>query len=184
MERERKKPVTHSTMKKEPVGRKIANLFIKSDFESVKKWVIEEKLVPGATNLFLDTLSMFLTGDSRYRSSRTNYNNSSRILVGPKDDQTDVRRTIARSRSDYRDIIFASKEDAMDVVDAMKATIDRYERGVSILDLFDFADKADKCTSADDNYGWKELPEDTRSYVIQTSEGYELRLPGVVVLPR
>ncbi len=184
MNREHKKPIVKSTkVKKEPVGRKLLGMFFTSDFDSVKKWVIEDKIIPGAKNLFLDTLSMMLTGDSRYRSSssRTNYN---KIMVGTRDERSDRVEVRRRSRNDYRDIVFESIEDAMDVVDALKGDLERFDRGVSILDLADYADRANMFNDTDDNYGWRELPNPTRDYIIQTSQGYELRLPPVVVLPR
>lgn len=184
MDRERKKPVVNSSvkLKKEPLGKKLFGMFFTSDFNSVKSWVIEDKLIPGAKNLFLDTLSMMLTGDTR-RSSRTNYSNSSRIIVGSSD-RNETRKMVARARFDYRDIEFQSREDAMDVVDALKSDLKHYDRGVSILDLADYAGKADVCSDTDDNYGWRDLPDPTRDYVMQTSTGYMLKLPPVVVLPR
>jgi len=69
-------------------------------------------------------------------------------------------------------------------VDALKGDLERFDRGVSILDLADYADRANMFNDTDDNYGWRELPNPTRDYIIQTSQGYELRLPPVVVLPR
>lgn len=184
MDRERKKPVVNSTVKvkKKSVGKKLFSMFFTSDFNSVKSWVIEDKLIPGAKNLFLDTLSMMLTGDTR-RSSRRDYSNSGRIVVGSSE-RTETRRMVARARFDYREVEFQSREDAMDVVDALKNDLRRYDRGVSILDLADYAGKADVCSDTDDNYGWRDLPDATRDYVVQTSTGYVLSLPPVVVLPR
>lgn len=181
--REHKKSVVNSgtKIKKEPLSRTLMSMFIKSDFDSVKKWVINEKIAPGITNLFLDTLSMILTGDSRGRATgRTEYN---KVYVG-NSGRNESRRDMARSRSDYRDIVFESREDAMRVVDMLKDTIDEYERGASILDLFEFAGRSTLTRDTDDNYGWRDLPEPTRDYVVGTSAGYELKLPPVVVLSR
>lgn len=181
--REHKKSVVNSAtkIKKEPLSKTLMGMFIKSDFDSVKNWVINEKIAPGITNLFLDTLSMILTGDSRGRATeRTEYN---KVYVGSSG-RNENRRDMARSRSDYRDIVFESKDDAMKVVDMLKDTIDEYERGASILDLFEFAGRSTLTRDTDDSYGWKDLPEPTKDYVIGTSAGYELKLPPVVVLSR
>lgn len=184
MERERKKAVVSENsvkVKKPTMGKKLMQMFFTSDFDSVKKWVLEDKIIPGAKNLFLDTLSMMLTGDSRSRSSsrRTDY---TKVYVGSSSEER-RNEIIAKSRSDYRDLVFVTREDAETVVDRMKATLDEYET-VSVLDVFDFANSSSLSRTTDNYYGWRELPEPTKEYVISTSAGFELRLPPVVTLRR
>ena len=183
MERERKKPVVSESnvkVKKPTVGKKLMSMFFTSDFDSVKKWVLEDKIIPGAKNLFLDTLSMMLTGDSRSRSSKRT--DDTKVYVGSSRDdrQTEV---VARTRSDYRDLVFTTREDAENVVERMKATIAEYDT-VSVLDVFDFANSSPLSRTTDNYYGWRDLPDPTKDYVISTSSGFELRLPPVMTLRR
>ena len=176
----RKDPVVKGSVKvkKESAVGKLAKLFVSSDFQSVKRWVIEDKLVPGAKNLFLDTMAMILTGNSRYSgSSKTDYAKASVST----ESRTEVKRQMARGRSNYRDLIFETRDDAERVVAEMIDTVEKYDR-VSILDLYDYANMASQSNPNDDYYGWRRLPLNARDYVIAGPNGYELRLPAEVVL--
>lgn len=180
--RERSKAVVNENavkVKKPTMGKKLASMFFTSDFDSVKKWVLEDKIIPGAKNLFLDTLSMILTGDSRSRSAgKTDY---TKVYVGGSS-STDSRKDMARARSDYHDLVFVTREDAILVINSMKETIDDYGT-VSILDLFDLAGSS-LGRSTDNYYGWRDMPEPASEYVVGTSAGFELRLPPVMALRR
>lgn len=181
-EEKRKDPIVKGSVKvkSESAAGKLAKLFLTSDFQSVKRWIIEDKLVPGAKNLLLDSLAMILTGDSRYHSSsgRTDYSRSS---VSSVDNRNDVKRQMSRGRSNYRDLIFETRDDAERVVAEMIDTVEKYDR-VSILDLYDYANMASQSNPNDDYYGWRRLPLNARDYVVAGSKGYELRLPAEVVL--
>lgn len=95
--------------------------------------------------------------------------------------QPETRRdTTERSRAthDFRDLLFNSRSEAIDVLDNMFSILDQFEQ-VTVMDFYDLAGYTSKFT--DENYGWTDL---RGSQPRRRPDGYVIDLPRPVPLNR
>lgn len=161
-------------VQKKSEASKIAKDFFSEDAKNVSNYILKDILVPALKKLLEDVvtngINIVLWGDSKPRngSSRTNV---SRVSYRDYYDKP----TISYSRSSYGydtdDIIFQTKEDAEEVLDAMDDAIARY-RIVSVGDLHDFV--GERGTHTDYKYGWTNL---RGARIVRTRRGWMLDLP-------
>ena len=53
------------TVRKKPLGRKLRDIFIVSDPETVRQYVIFDIIIPGVKRLICDSVEMILLGDTK-----------------------------------------------------------------------------------------------------------------------
>lgn len=154
---------------------KVAGNFLSEDSGTVMSYVVMEVMLPAAKNMISDMVSQgverMLFGDSRPRSGAgnrpgyTSYNNVSK----PAQPRTMSKQS--RATHDFNDIIFASRGEAEDVLDTLRALINQYDVA-TVNDLYDLLGLTGEFTDA--KWGWFDL----RSASIRpTRGGYLLDMP-------
>ena len=182
VERKERKPISKVTkgkvkVKKKSELHKLADTFISEDAAKVKSYVIGDVLIPAIKKAISDIVTngidMILYGETGH-SKRSS---SSRISYSKYyDDRRDDRRSstsASRSRYDYDDVIFETRDEAKEVLERMDELIDLY--GVaSIADFYDLAGITGNYT--DNKYGWTDL---ASADVVRVRDGYTIKLPRV-----
>lgn len=182
VERKERKPISKVTkgkvkVKKKSELHKLADTFISEDAAKVKSYVIGDVLIPAIKKAISDIVTngidMILYGETGH-SKRSS---SSRISYSKYyDDRRDDRRSstsASRSRYDYDDVIFETRDEAKEVLERMDELIDLY--GVaSIADFYDLAGITGNYT--DNKYGWTNL---ASADVVRVRDGYTIKLPRV-----
>lgn len=174
--------VSGKTRTKKNEVRKFTRDFFAEDWESIKKFIKHDILIPAAKRTFYDVIEGSLSrslfggqgGGSRARGtadkvSYRDYSASSR--------KTDSRYAGSRSVLDYDDIIFDKRGDAEAVLTTMIDIIDTYEE-VTVAALYELADAGTPPHTAN-KYGWDNL---SRAYVDRTRDGYVIKLPRAMPL--
>lgn len=149
--------------------------------ESVKKYIILDAVIPTVKNLIQDlvsnTVSILLFGEpaGNTRRSSTTGGGPSRASYRSYYDERDRRPA---ARDDIRDglsnysLIFDSEMEARDVLDTLDEIIERYDRGVTVLDLRSTCRLS--TTPIDDRYGWTTL-RDAR--IVRSGRDWTIDLP-------
>jgi hypothetical protein len=174
--------------KKKPLGQKFREVFFGGDFKGTMKTVASVTIAPAIRNLVFDTgvealkRTIFPNMAPGSRPSSTSL--ASRITYhtpvnrDPREDPRRDPRTPAAlpgASTDVGDIGFTMREDAEMVLDGLIEKIDRH-RFVTVRDLYTLLGWATNYT--DEYRGWSQLGE---VQIIQTREGYILRLPRTEV---
>lgn len=149
---------------KKPLSKKIIEMFIGDDVKDLKKWLIQDKLIPGLKHMVLDTASMLFFGEvlnrydeyrGGYRYGKTNYRgyysngNSSNRTRSRNSDRNSYRER--NDKVDARNIIVRNREDAECIVEEMCGRI-RSTGSVSVAEMLDMIDVPGEYT--DNNWGW------------------------------
>lgn len=158
---------------------KLADVFISEDVHNVKSYILMDVLVPTIKKAIVDIVTdgvnmIFMGGTSRSRTSsgsKVSYRNY-------YDRREDDYRDRGRSRFDFDDILFDNRGEAEAVLDQMADMIDRYGR-VTVADMYDMADLSHPFTA--NNYGWEAIGS---ARVVPTRDGYVIKLPKAVPMPR
>lgn len=178
-ERERPKAVIENGVAstKKSLGQKFMGMFVKTDVDDIKSFVLRDVIVPAIGNGILDVISMAFFGETSSRSYNfkkgyTSYSskyqsaNSTRYSYGNKDHYEEDKDV------DYRNIILRDRRDAERVLDEMHRRIEIYGY-TTIGELFDLIGVAGKYT--DNNWGWKNhddigLQRVSSGYLIKVTE--------------
>lgn len=172
-------PITTNVVTKEKrVRSKFADAFFGEEIGSVKDYIIYDVIVPAVKNTIVDgitnTVEMIFGVSPRKGKGRDRDYVSYASYY--KSDRRDSRRTDYADRSaryDYRDITFASRVDADEVLNALRDLVEDY-RQASVADLYDLCGITGNFQ--DHKYGWYDL-RGTR--VVRVRDGYEIDLPRV-----
>ena len=161
-EKEKPKPVVKSAarIREKSLGDKFSGFFDLEDGKEVKNYLVKDLLIPAikdiVVSLVSDGLGMYLKTNRRPSSNggKTNY---AQISTNYHYGSNSNRRNDAddnNSRADYRNITYASREDANEVLSSLQDLADRYDQA-SISDLFDLAGVTlNGRAFTDNNYGW------------------------------
>lgn len=170
--------------KKKSDLRKLADVFIPEDVESVKSYILMDVLVPTIKKTVVDIVSdgiqILMYGEKRG-------NNNSRSIADKVsyrnyyDDKRDDRRSRRPQPRQigtyiYDDIILDSRGEAEDVLRHMGDLIETFNM-VSVADYCELAGA--KCEWTDNKYGWFDI---RSAHVIRTRDGYMIKLPKAVPL--
>lgn len=184
------KPVTSAKIKEKGIGDKFKEAVIAEDGKDVLKWLFKEKVIPESKNIFVDMvfegLSMLLGTSRRSNSNRTDYASVSRSYTynsngysygnysGSSSKKNDVKEN---TRSDFRDIVYKSKDDANEVLSSLQSFAEEYDR-TSVSDLYELSGFTAKAFT-DNNYGWT-FPMLMNVPIKRVREGYILDLPNPI----
>lgn len=171
-------PVVSGTakIKKKSEGRKILDIFLPEDINSVKTYVVYDILVPAVKRFLSDSVDAFLYpgGDNPRRKataskiSYTNYYGRDRDRDRRSDPPSRVRSGI-----DYDDIEFETRGDAEAVLTAMDDIIDTFDM-VSIADFYDLAEVSTNNYNLN-KYGWNDI---RRAEIVRLRNGsYVIKFP-------
>lgn len=188
-----------AVIKKKTLGDKFAEAFVTSDIESVKAHIIKEVIIPGIKRLFYnaicDGLAMFFevdeipffrrTGGSSSYYQGGGYDYAKISTYGKHGTGNNSRNdtTDSNTRADYRGIIYATKEDANEVLSSLQELShpDQYGQA-SLADLYDLAGiTVSKQSFVDNRYGWK-WEHLAHVKIHRVSHGWVLDLPAPIVI--
>lgn len=180
------------TTRKKPLGKKFKEFIVGDDSKSVVQYVWHDILVPSARDMVFDAFTSGVErkmyGEVRSRRGRGNpmqqmfgnatYNAYNRYSASSSTLRPNAQAPVAqpnrRGRAQVKDLaelIFDSRGDATEVLDAMIAIADQYQ-AVSISDLWDLLGRTGEPT--DENFGWSDL---VGTDIYKVPEGYLLDLP-------
>ena len=124
----------------------------------IRNYIIFDWLIPGIKNGILDILSLMFFDEVRDKRSsrrrekeRTSYSSYYRGETRRGSSRERERDRYRDDKIDYQNIILERREDAEDVVDALKERIDK-NGAATVADLLDLIDEASQFT--DNNWGW------------------------------
>lgn len=153
-----KKVVKRSAVVKKSKSTVFKELFFPEDVPDVKKYIIQDVIVPGIKGAFLNFWSFLLTGrpysggytkNSNVYGSRVSYNDYYQQGTNPNKGEAPV------IRSGFNDpLYFETRSDAEMVVDALEETISRYGKA-RVADLYEMAGVTG--TPEMNNYGWENI---------------------------
>lgn len=148
---------------KKSFGRKMFDLFVGEEISDIKKYLIEDLIIPGVKNTILDTLYMafyrehmdlgrsrngsFYSYGGRRDYTRSYSGSSSRRTERPKKEVS----YDSGEKVDYRNIVLERREDADQIVDILRERIYK-TNSVSVAEFFDILGLDSKWT--DNNWGW------------------------------
>lgn len=166
--------------RKVPWYKKWAKNLVADDAQSIGDFVMQEMILPGVRNLIRDAVvggvdrTLYGTSKARGRSTlgerpglRTRYDRMS-------EDRGEPRRMMSRedrARHDFDAVVLSSREEAIEVVEALIDRVQRYG-SASVADMYDLVGVTG--SYADRSYGWTDL---RSADVRQTRGGYLLDLP-------
>lgn len=171
-----------ATIRKKPLGKRIAELFGAESGQNIFDYLIGDILIPAAKNTLSDFVSegvdMALGIDTR-RRRRDPRDRYGRVDYGVayRGDRRDDRRRDNRDRRDrtpstYEDIIFETRADANRAIGSMCDIIESYGQA-SIGDLFDAAGISGG-DYTDRRWGWYNI---STARITPVRGGYMLDLP-------
>lgn len=171
-----KKVVTGKVIaKNRSLGQKFSDTFLSEDISNVKSYAVNELIIPGLKNMFLDCMSMLLNGSTRRGSgSRTgSVFNYGGYFNSSGSSKTTAAKTYSLKNDgyNYKTIILENKGDAEYILDMLLEEIDRYHRAY-VSDLYQMVDITG--TYIDTQYGWENL---SAARIKRVPEGYLLDLP-------
>lgn len=162
--------------------RKLADIFISEDLNSVKKYVFMDVLVPAIKKAIYDIVTngidMFLYGGS----GRGKSNNPGGAKVSYRNyyeqKNTNGYRPSENNRQnnafDYDDIVFNNRGEAEAALQQMRDIVARYGL-VTVNDLYEMTPLSAPYTSQ--KYGWMDV---SNVDVVRVRDGYILKLPRAV----
>lgn len=177
--------------RKQPLGKRIREVMVGGDAQSVGGYVLFDVLVPALKDTIADMVSQgierMLFGEARSSSRRTGFRPSSssptighvsynKVSAIPPWRREDPRPTIsrqARATHDFRQLILATRREGEAVISRMYDLIEQYDQ-VTVADLYELVGETGDFT--DHKYGWtRESFEGCQ--VRRDREGYLLDLP-------
>jgi hypothetical protein len=163
-----------------PWYKRFGRSLIADDAQSMGDWIMVEIILPAVRNLISDTVKgstdRILYGTSRARRSglvgdrpglRTRYD---RISSDPGEPRRMLSRE-SRARHDFDDVVLSTHAEAVDVVEALIARVERYG-AASVSDLYELVGVTG--SFADQRWGWTDLRD---ADVRQVRGGFLLDLP-------
>jgi len=180
------------TRKKNDI-RKLADVFISDDVESVKSYIWMDVLIPaakktvsdivgGVFDIIKNSVDVYLYGEDAIRKKSSNGSRTSYGKFYDKRDARDERRSPrdakSNARFDYEYLLFDSRGDVEAIIAQMEDVIDQYNL-VSVATLYnDILDRSAPYTA--ENYGWTNVRSAHAERVWDYEERryrYELKLP-------
>lgn len=184
------KVVTGSvTRRKKPFGKRLAEVFVADDAQSVGSYIVFDVLIPAAKDVIADVVSQAiertLFGGARSTSRRTGfrpggsaghvsynrYSSSAPWNREKRDERPSISRR-ARGSHDFDEIILATRGEAEEVIDRLFDLIARYEQA-TVSDLYELVGLSGNFT--DERWGWTDIRGAGVTRI--GSDGYLLDLP-------
>lgn len=167
-EKEKYKPVVKKesvVSTKKSMFQKFADDFVNRDMKSVKAWLIQDVLIPGAKETALNLVGMILFNEPIRGFGPTSYDrdynrNNYRSYYGGNSNYSRIyNRDYCRNQNDYgsddkidyRNIVLRRRDEAERVVDTMIQIIQDTGE-VSVANLLDLVDLPTRFT--DNSWGW------------------------------
>lgn len=178
---------TQVRQKKKSAGSRVKDAVISEDGREVANHLVGDILIPALKdtiiNLVSDGINMLLWGDTKGGTSSHSRRDRDRTRVSYEsyyDRSSRYERPGRYSRRssvhDLDDVIFESRDEAEDVLEAMLNVLDEYD----FVTVGNFNDLVGIRTNPTDfKWGWDNL---ARSHVDRVRDGYIIRFPQTIVL--
>lgn len=161
--------------KKKGLFQKAVDLMMPDDVVDLKTHMIEEVLVPCAKDTIRDLVDLMLFGERRGGRSgggKGGTKVSYRDYYDQKNGRRDYNQVRARSSFELAELVFDTRGEALDVLQAMDDIIARYGT-VTVADYYELSGVQSAYT--DNKYGWKNIQHaDTVSV---RGGGFTIRMP-------
>lgn len=171
-------PIASGTEKKKSIGEQLADSFIASNVEDMKRSLIFDWLIPGAKNIIEAMVHMWLFGNG------TPSNNSTRSRIGGGDSRlrrVDIYHSgsssepyIANRITREPEITYPTKDEADRVLMELRWRIKEYRR-VTVKELYQMSN-IEKTDWGMSNWGWRYLPENLQPFQVRGG-GWCLKMP-------
>ena len=170
------------TTKKKNGVTKFADVFISSDVDNVKSYIVSDLLIPAAKKLISETVStsvdMLLYGEAKHSKKSSSGSRTSYGRYYERDrEERDYNRRPRSVGYDFDEIVLDNRGEAEEVLAQMDEIIDRYAMA-SVLDLYDLVGIS-STRYTDKNYGWTNI---ATAKVVPTRDGYLIRMPRAISL--
>lgn len=161
-EKEKVKPVVEkgvAVLQKESLCQKVKKMFIPSDVQDVKTYVVEQILIPGVKDGILSVIELMFYGRTSRRigsgpltQARTNYSYIS--SNGQKIGQAQTPQVSQKDRAihNFKNVVYPTYQDAEDVISTLIDLVDRYGQA-TVADFYDAS--GIEADWASDNWGWR-----------------------------
>ncbi len=177
----KKKSPENMAIRKPTLSRRLGDIFLVEDVDTVKQYVIFDVIIPGVKRVFLDALSMMLFGTTRSGGNKNAYVDYTR----PGANRTSAPAESRATKRDYRDIAFTTRSKAEDCLMDLRVYLQEHG-SVSVAYYCTWGDITPDWN--DENRGWYDLSK----VQVRTSQvigadgtpcsGYYLDLPRPVVI--
>lgn len=176
--------------RKKPLSKRLAEVFVADDAQSVGSYILFDVLIPAAKDVIADVVSQSiertLFGGARSASRRTglrpggssghvSYNRYSSTPPWNRDRRDEPPRgnisRKARGSHDFDEIILATRVEANEVIDRLFDLVSQYDQA-TVADLYELVGISGNFT--DEKWGWTDI---RGAGVTRISNGYLLDLP-------
>lgn len=161
--------------KKKGLFQKAVDLMVPEDVTDLKSHMIEEVLIPCAKDTIRDLVDLMLFGErrgGRSSSGKGGTKVSYRDFYDRQNNRRDYNQVRARSSFELSELVFDTRGEALDVLQAMDDIIARYGT-VTVADYYELSGVQSAYT--DNKYGWKNIAHaDTCSV---RGGGFTIRMP-------
>lgn len=171
------------TVKKETVGKKMADVFLADNAKNVGNYFLQDILVPAIKDLIVDgvtsSINLLVRGSATRRTSdgysRNNRESYSSYYRGGTSERIERREPPKppKNRYGFREITYKTREDAKDVLYSMQDIVDRYKM-VKVADYYELSGRDDLETYVDHDWGWYDVD---GVDIMRGADGYVLNLP-------
>ena len=162
--------VTGARTKKKSELRKLADIFIPEDVESVRSYILLDVIVPLIKKGITSIVDVLLYGEARSDTKKGSASRVSYRSYYENRDRDDRGRGIAPKLTDVN-IIVDSRAEAESIISGLEQIIDVYGFA-SVADMCDLADLEHNFT--DNKYGWTSVK---TAKIIPRRDGWEIEMP-------
>lgn len=162
--------VTGARTKKKSELRKLADIFIPEDVESVRSYILLDVIVPLIKKGITSIVDVLLYGEARSDTKKGSASRVSYRSYYENRDRDDRGRGIAPKLTDVN-IIVDSRAEAESIISGLEQIIDVYGFA-SVADMCDLADLEHNYT--DNKYGWTSVK---TAKIIPRRDGWEIEMP-------
>lgn len=162
--------VTGARTKKKSELRKLADIFIPDDVESVRSYILLDVIVPLIKKGITSIVDVLLYGEARSDTKKDSASRVSYRSYYENRDRDDRGRGIAPKLTDVN-IIVDSRAEAESIISGLEQIIDVYGFA-SVADMCDLADLEHNFT--DNKYGWTSVK---TAKIIPRRDGWEIEMP-------
>lgn len=160
--------------KKRSGVRKLADIFLPEDVNSIKNHVIYDVIIPAAKKIISDTVDTYLYGENSTNrktntSSKVSYENS---YVSALQNKSYNKALPLRKSYLFDEISFVRRGDAEAVLVQMDELIDTYGFA-TVADLYDLSGITTG-SYVDNNWGWSDI---RTAQVVRDRDGFLLKFP-------
>lgn len=160
-------------VKKKSTTSKFLEEMLPGNRNSIKEYVVKDVLLPTFKKIISDSVDILLYDNVKHsKSSRGDGGYVSYRDYGSRNSSS--RR---RTPRDVDDVIFESRAEAEDVLNAMDDILDEYEF-VSVSDYYELAGVGTG-SHTNNRYGWSNL---RSAEVVRIREGYTIKMPRPKVI--